>query len=688
MPYFAWIDPTETVFLPEHLRWDENIFSFTLHQDEGDPASLTVVVRRPRNDAGDPIGLLGPGRKIWAWFALDCGPDLMRFRGRLVGVPTSIFEELVTLEFVARPVDLVAQKEALAETLRVLPYYDEVVIDKDRRTDPEVVLEGYSAIWHYDRETHELTISDEVTGEDGLVEFDGASEDGKVLYDGLGLNLTSGPLARVDVKAEFTWTQQARGNVDLTNYLMRNWPEVEDGCITSLTMKADSWPKAGAGIGDGWVVTGATASSPYSDAVTSVTSGSTMKVVFPDTSWFGGSTTTTTYTETKSHTAIPAALAFPGMVTDNISVTHSPGDTTDVVGRTGFGAGTYTAGYSRNYSEVRAILPINFISVTLLAGYTANRQCSELVSFSLYADVQHVLTDPEDGEALRVDDVKSVNLSEVIGEGKDAYVPIGDPRRRSYIATGRGNQSIEHLIALARAHLMKRARVVEITFAPKLSRMPEITLRKNAFLVEPRIGEALGKVIGYSLALDGSDGRVKCEVRMGCTIGRGGSAVAAGGNPTYCAIGYTGADYQQFTGRTVLFDTSVGYQPPNADPNDDGLNFLFPLTTADVIEIGLVVENPTSVQTDYVAMHVGDWDTAAPLDSPFDPTVSSRWIVATDAQKQASIDARNQSVINALKNVPTKATFKLKSMSREFSSDYEIAVSDLKVPTGYDLEAV
>src|SRR5580765_1279297 len=64
LPYFAWIDPLETIFAPEHLRWDENIFSFTLNQDEGDPASLTLVVRRPRNVAGDPIGLLGPGRNL------------------------------------------------------------------------------------------------------------------------------------------------------------------------------------------------------------------------------------------------------------------------------------------------------------------------------------------------------------------------------------------------------------------------------------------------------------------------------------------------------------------------------------------------------------------------------------------------------------------------------------------------
>jgi hypothetical protein len=671
MPYFAWIDPGETTFGPEHLRWDEDVFSFTLAQDEGDPASLTLVVRRPRNEAGNAIGLLGPGRKIWAWFALDCGPDLVRFRGRLVGVPTSIFEELVTLEFVARPIDLVTQKAALADTLRVLPYYDEVVIDPSRRTDPEVVLEGYSAVWHYDRENHVLTVSDEIAGEDGLVEFDGASEGGKVLYDGLGLTLTSGPLTRVDVNAEYTWTQLAKGNVDLTKYLIKNWPDSGPNYITSYTLTADNWPTPGTGIGDGWVVADATATTPYNLQVQSRTGGSTLKIVFPDTSWFGPSEQTTTYTETQSFTdAPPGSLFFKEIVTsDTWGVKHSPsaegGD---------FGQATYTSSANRSYSATAAVCPLNYTTVTLLAAYTASRQCTELVSFSLYADVQHVLTDPDDGEALLINDVKSVNLSEMIGQGDGAYVPIGDARRRSYIATARGNQSLEHLIALARAHLMQRARVVEIAFAPKLARMPEITLRKNAFLVEPRVGEALGKIISYSLALNGSDGRINCEVRIGCAIGRGGSAVAAGGDPTYCAIDYAGADYQQFTGRTVLFDTSVGYQPPVSDPDDDGIEFLSSLTAQDVIGTGLVVENPTHVQSPHL-FAAGLW-ASVPVSG------------ATLDEQQKMVAGRSQAVSAAMNEYPTRATFKLKSMTRQFSSDYEIQVTSLSIPTGYDLEVV
>jgi hypothetical protein len=645
-PYFAWIDPSETVFGAEHLRWDEDVFSFTLQQAEGDPASLTIVVRRPRNDAGAAIGLLGPGRKIWAWFALDCGPDLIRFRGRLVGVPTSIFEELVTLEFVARPIDLVPQKAALADSLRVLPYYDEVVIDPTRRTDPEVVLEGYSKLWHYDRETHVLTVSDEITGEDGLVEFDGAS----VLYDGLGLTLTSGPLARVDISAEYTWTQLAQGYIDLTRYIIGGWPGAYGGYITSYTMTAENWPKPGANIGDGWIVADATAAPLFNNQVSSVTVGSNLTVTFPDTSWFGPSSHTTVFSETRSYTDAPIGLGFPELVTaDTINVGKNS--------------------MSRNYSATAAFLPLNYTAVTLTATYSANRQCTEVVSFSLYADVQHVLTDPEDGEALIINDIKSVNLSEMI----DGYVPIGNPQRRSYIATARGNQSLEHLIALARAHLLQRARVVEIAFAPTLSRMPEITLRKNAFLIESRVGEALGKIIGYSLALDGSDGRIKCEVRIGCAIGRGGSAIAFGGTPTYCSIDYTGADYQQFTGRTVLFDSSVGYQPPNANPNDDGIEFLSKLRAKDVIESGIVVEFPAAEQ-EGILFQAGEF--------------ASIPVSGADIEEMKKIPAaRSQAISNAMKDCETRVTFKLKALSGQFTTDYQAQVTDLHIPTGYNLEA-
>jgi hypothetical protein len=653
LPYFAWVDASETTFTVGHMRWDESVFSFTLAQDEGDPANLTVVVRRPRNEAGDPIGLLGPGRKIWAWFALDCGPALIKFRGRLVGIPTSIFEELVTLEFVARPVDVVAQKEALADTLRVLPYYDEAMIDPDRRDDPEVVLEGYTKIWHYDRETHVVTVSDEISGEDGLVEF--LCVNGDVLYDGLGLSLTSGPLSRVDINAEFTWTQQANGTVDLTQYLISHWPRVFGG---EINLNAADWPKNKAGIGDGWEVADAHAQDIVDTQTHTESRGGGGIVKFAD-----GSTSEAHWSSSNTTLRSARNVVSYGKIVTNATSSSSHSKDGDGV--------DYVSSTNSSYSDSFAVVVVQAIKPTLVAGYSAERQYTEKVSLTLVADVQPILTDPEDGEALRIDDIRSVNLSEVI----DGQPPIiGEPARRSYIATERGNRSIEHLIALARAHLMKRARVVEIAFIPKLARMPEVTLRKSAFLAEPRVGEATGKIIGYSIALDGADGQIKCEVKIGCTIGYGGSVAAADGTPTYCTIDYAGPDYQQFVNRVVLFplDTSVGYQPPAATPNDDGIEFLSALRAEDVIETDLIVEYGPEPE------HEEDGDPPVNFSGP-----------TSNDELQNQMAARSEWIKNViLPPYETRAKFKLKSMTREFSTDYELQVTDLMIPTGIDLEAV
>jgi len=657
LPYFAWIDPSETTFTSGHMRWDESVFSFTLSQQEGDPASLTIVVRKPYDALGNPIGLLGPGRMIWCWFAFDCGPDLVRFRGRLVGIPTSLFEDLVTLEFVARPTDVVSQKALLANSLRVLPFYDEVVIDPQRRTDSDVVLEGYTAVWHYDRETHVITISDEITGEDGQVDFDGTSEGGKVLYDGLSLTLTSGPLARVDVNAEYTWTQQGRGKVDLTREIVAPWPGSSNGIITSYSLWAADWPKNGAGIGDGWVVDKATATDLFDFTVKTVTESQSLTIEGPD-----GSTTRSTVNTSVSYVGsfAPIQLSAGTILKDEWQVQYAK----DEEGL------QYPSSFSRNISGTRGLYCLQSIKPTLVAAYTAERPYTERVSFSLFADVQSILTDPDDGEALILDGIRSVNLSEPIG----GAAPIGFAGRRSYIATARGNQSLEHLIALARAHLMKRARVVEIAFAPKLARMPEITLRKSAVLNEPRVGVATGKIIAYSIALDGADGRIKCEVKIGCAIGRGGSAVGIAGSPIYCTIDYVGADYQEFTGRTVLInefpDISVGYGPPVAAPNDDGLGFLGPLSAAAVIEQPL-----------HVTFGSGDG-----TGTPDDPPGHTAMTVGTISTPEEKLAARQEAAKQFLAQYEMTGTFKLKSMKKAFTTNYEIAVTDLKIPTGYDLE--
>jgi len=667
-PYFAWIDATETTFGSEHLRWDENIFSFKLSQDEGDPAALTLVVRRP-GAPGPPIGLLGPGRKIWCWFALDCGPSLIKFRGRLVGVPTDIFQELVTLDFVARPIDVVAQKQALAVSLAVLPYYDAALIEPTRRItattgDPEVVLEGYSAIWHYDRETHVISISDEITGEDGLVSFDASNAPNTVLYDGLGLNLTTGPLASASVTATFNWTQSAGGTVDLTSYLLSNWPPPRLGHTAipgAIQLDESNWPKPGAGLGGGWTVADATAENLLDFSVRTETASSQVTTIFPD-----GDRVTGSGSESVSFVTTPVNLIEVVNLTtkDEISTTTQKDPETGIADPDGFLgslSGTIVSNFSRNTTQVQVDVSIQEIKPTLIASYAAGRQLGERVKITVLADVQPILMDSADGETLILEDINSANLSEAI----DGDVPMVDPARQSYIGTARGDQSIQYLILLLRSTLLKRARVVEITFAPRLERMPEITLRKNAYLVEPRVGDATGKIIGYSVALDGSDGRIKTEVKIGCAIGYGGTATEAAGTPTWADSTWVGFDWQAFTGRSIFVPgtaSAVAYSPPVPVIAADSLNFQGPLTAADVIEVPLSVE-------------LGAIPPAQTI-----PPIMPR---SKDALKTAT------DFVNAywLPQYEVQATFKLKDVTGDLTTDYTIDTSPLIVPNGYDLEA-
>jgi len=666
--FFAWVDPEETTFGPEHERYDENVFSFQLEQSEGDFATLELEVRRPRNEAGEPMGLLAPSRKIWAWFAFDCGSGLVKLFGRLVGVTSNILTEVVSIRFIARPVDYAAQKAALAEALRVLPNYDPIFIDEARRDDPDAVLEGYSAIWHIDRETHAVTVSDILVGEDAPIELAPYEMD----FQGLDMAPAGVPLTSVMVSAELTWTQLASGAVDLTEYITTNWPNEEivaAGVISSFTFGADNWPQNGASLGDGWVAAEASATDKYGTPhVASKTEGSTNII-----KWWDGATTTLQASTTTDEAIglAPGSILLLPIPTSNQSDSKL-GDWEPGLGET---SGTRPiVSWSRKTASTQHVVPLNQVEPKLSAAYDSNRKCTENVTFVLTADMQPILTEPGEDEALRVD-LRSVNLSEMLGEGTGAEIPIGDTARRSYITTDRGQQSLQYMIAVARAHLRKKARAVEITVAPHIGRFPEITLRKSVMVNDPRIpdGQAFGKIIGYSLGLDGDNGNLAATLKLGCPIGRGGTVATVDGDPVYVQEGYVEVGYQTYEGSTLLFDDTVGFTPPVFAPQDDGIDFLSGLTPEEVIEQPLEVTFPAAAQRSAIVALSGGWGGAGDF--------------VTDEEAQAHVSARAEAVSAVLKEMPTTARFKLKSMQAEFTSPYEIAVTEMKIPTGFNLEA-
>ena len=528
MFFLAWVDASEKTFGPQHQVEDEQVFAFRVEHAEGEFASLSIDIKNPR------IGLLAPARKTWAWLSWDNGIGVIAlFFGRLVGVPSDLHQEIVTLSFTARPSDYSVQKAALAETLKVPPFWDPIWVDAEKRDDPDVVLEARSQLWHIDRVTHVVMVSDILVGEDGIEDFAEAD----VFYDGVSVRLNQPPLRSVTVDGQVHWTQSGKGGIDV----LKGQP------IASFTGDGlvQGWPKAGASLGGGWEVDTA-------DAIDVLGVGKIDNDKYSGLKDEG-------FSDRAENGRLVPAIAPGGWLWFQTLTWH-------------FVTAKLREG---------VLIPLWRIYATLRLRYEAQRQRQEHVRFALSADVQSIVTLP--GE----DEVLSLNVSSAdLGEPIDSELPIGDVRRRSYFPTARGLRSLEYLIALARAHLLMRSRAVEIEFSCSFERAIGVSCRKNARVFDRRLpgGQAVGKIIGYSFVADGEQGSLIGTVTIACAIGYGGAVVETDGEPIYVDDDYVESEYQAYDGNVIaLGPGDVGYSVPIDAPNDDGLDLLGGLRPSDVV---------------------------------------------------------------------------------------------------------
>lgn len=248
--YFAWVDLVDgnpPPFSAAHHVEDEDVFGFQVSHSEGEFPQLSLEVRNPGG------GLLAPGRKRWAWLSRDMGSGpVPLFFGRLVGTPEQIAEETQRLILIARPRDWRQQKETLAAGLRTLPQFDPIWIAEDVRDDPDMVLQARSALWHTDRITGQMTVSDFVVGEAGPTAVNH-------FRDSLQTRYVTGANRKVSVAAEVIWDQTARGSVDITDALLsaaRDAGSPYSSMIGTYTGEGliRDWPEIGTNIGGGWEV--------------------------------------------------------------------------------------------------------------------------------------------------------------------------------------------------------------------------------------------------------------------------------------------------------------------------------------------------------------------------------------------------------------------------------------------------
>ena len=243
--HFAWVDAGQTSFSSALAREDEQVLSFELAQEEGDFASLRLEVRNPR------VGLLSINRKRWGWLsASEVSTLTPLFFGRLIGLPEEMNEDVVTLSFIAKPLNYQVAKATVADTMRQSQYFDPLFIEHERRLEPDTVLEARPMVWHIDRVTHAVTASHVLIGEDGTLAF---GDD--AFADSVRCGYSGAPQRKVVIEAQVRWTQYGYGTIPLSFSGIRTY--TGDGLLSA-------WPKKGQRIGGGWTVADAFARDAWS----------------------------------------------------------------------------------------------------------------------------------------------------------------------------------------------------------------------------------------------------------------------------------------------------------------------------------------------------------------------------------------------------------------------------------------
>ena len=139
--YFALVNSGEVFDDTIHNREDEEVFNLTISQTEGSFARADVEIRNPSQ------GLLAPTRPERVFISYQDGASVvLLFSGRIVGFPSDISDDVITLEYIAQPDDWEVQQEAFLQTLKTAPEYNELFIDADRRDEAEEILAGRSEL--------------------------------------------------------------------------------------------------------------------------------------------------------------------------------------------------------------------------------------------------------------------------------------------------------------------------------------------------------------------------------------------------------------------------------------------------------------------------------------------------------------------------------------------------------------
>jgi hypothetical protein len=383
--YLAYVADDTVAFNPvTHAVMDEYVFSWRRILSETDKPVLELEMRNPH------IGVLNTSRQQWAWLSwLNPNSDAVEpiLRGRIVGNPNNAFAEIITVSFVSWPTNYFARQQAVAETLKVPPFWDLVFVPVEKSDDPNTILESRSEMWCVDPITLAVTAEDILDASDGNVDITNH------FYDSLDMHDGDAPLTAVLIDATVSWTQTGRGFIDMGQQVIESYGG--DGIISE-------WPKPLEQLGVGWSV-----QSSYAFDLNYVAAATVHEYTY---SWNNPE---------KEHSdgdSLSLSISISGPTGPGVSHTltsYSQGGVLDPFATDSDGdPSPLNIPAKAGTTSTTALLWK--VQTSLILRYDLARQRTERVRIMLNADLQPVVNDP----------LVTQNSETIVMTGRDVGVPI------------------------------------------------------------------------------------------------------------------------------------------------------------------------------------------------------------------------------------------------------------------------
>ena len=459
--FFALVDPDEVFDEVVHAREDVPVFSLNIDQSEGQFASASIEIPNMG------IGILSPAFKKRIFISCEHeGGIKLLFSGRVMGFPSNLSGETITLEYDARPEGWETTQYDFIQTLKVAPYYNQLFIDPDKWDDATEILETRSALIHWNRASGGISLSDIIEGSEFI------DVDDNFLFDSLSSTIGDAPLNFVDVQIEAQWEQIGIGEVNAGEAIRLEFTNSAIATPQINTLSPLSFE-------DAW--NGAKTPSGYDILESVLTPVADEFDLQPEDLRSGWATVSgEDYPTKKDTTPSVRAVSVPRVWYQ--------------------GKLTLQASYEQKRREVL---------VMRLAVATQD--------FSLKGDAGELIS-------LRLQDVTSEIQGEILSPKKPSffYDPVEDD------LTSYGQGVIENGLLRARARLVKSSRIIETQFQTDVSDVVDVSCDHSIRISDQRLpGENVrGKVLGYSFSFTHEE--QIAQLSIGSVIGTGVDSTGTG----------------------------------------------------------------------------------------------------------------------------------------------------------------